>query len=59
LVGESHARVEAWTGTWSGYDPTNRAMMAEHHVLVARGAITPTSLPSVAFTAARRAPLPR
>jgi transglutaminase-like putative cysteine protease len=37
VVGESHAWVEAWTGDWSGHDPTNRVTPAERHVLVARG----------------------
>jgi len=37
VVGESHAWVEAWTGAWSGHDPTNRVGVAERHVLVARG----------------------
>ena len=23
IVGESHAWVEVWTGSWWGYDPTN------------------------------------
>jgi transglutaminase-like putative cysteine protease len=37
VVGESHAWVEAWTGAWSGHDPTNRVGVAERHVLIARG----------------------
>jgi transglutaminase-like putative cysteine protease len=37
VVGESHAWVEAWTGTWAGHDPTNRVRVGERHVVVARG----------------------
>jgi len=36
-VGESHAWVEFFTGTWTGYDPTNRVRIGDRHVLVARG----------------------
>lgn len=35
--GESHAWVEWWAGTWSGYDPTNGADASPRHVVVARG----------------------
>lgn len=35
--GESHAWVEAWTGGWWGYDPTNDMPIANRHVLVAVG----------------------
>jgi transglutaminase-like putative cysteine protease len=34
--GESHAWVEWWSGDWLGYDPTNDAVVADHHVVVAR-----------------------
>ena len=37
VVGESHAWVEAWTGTWGAHDPTNLMQVGERHVLVARG----------------------
>jgi transglutaminase-like putative cysteine protease len=37
VVGESHAWVEAWTGKWSGHDPTNQLATGERHVVVARG----------------------
>ncbi|MWB97980.1 transglutaminase family protein [Agromyces seonyuensis] len=37
VVGESHAWVEFYDGTWQGYDPTNRSPIGEMHVLVARG----------------------
>jgi transglutaminase-like putative cysteine protease len=37
VVGESHAWVEAWTGHWAAYDPTNRVSVGERHVIVARG----------------------
>lgn len=36
-VGESHAWVEFFTGSWYGYDPTNVVDIAGRHVLVARG----------------------
>lgn len=36
-AGESHAWVEAWTGAWWGYDPTNLAFVGEQHVTVAVG----------------------
>ncbi|MFF0814395.1 transglutaminase domain-containing protein [Rhodococcus sp. NPDC003318] len=35
--GESHAWVQAWTGSWWGYDPTNAAPVNEQHVSVAVG----------------------
>jgi transglutaminase-like putative cysteine protease len=37
VIGESHAWVEAWTGDWAPYDPTNRVSVGERHVIVARG----------------------
>lgn len=37
VVGESHAWVEWWVGAWTGYDPTNRAPVGDHHVVLARG----------------------
>lgn len=37
VAGESHAWVEAWLGSWWGYDPTNLAPAGERHVVVARG----------------------
>ncbi|MDM7853787.1 transglutaminase family protein [Cellulomonas alba] len=36
VVGESHAWVEWWVGAWTGYDPTNRVPVGEHHVMLAR-----------------------
>jgi transglutaminase-like putative cysteine protease len=36
-VGESHAWVEYWAGSWRPLDPTNGAPVAERHVVVARG----------------------
>lgn len=36
VQGESHAWVEWWSGDWLGYDPTNDAIVADHHVVVAR-----------------------
>jgi len=36
-AGESHAWVEWWAGGWSGFDPTNRSEVTEHHVVLARG----------------------
>ena len=35
--GESHAWVEAWTGGWWAYDPTNAIGVGERHVWVATG----------------------
>jgi transglutaminase-like putative cysteine protease len=37
VMGESHAWVEAWTGDWRGWDPTNRVKAGQRHVIVARG----------------------
>jgi transglutaminase-like putative cysteine protease len=36
-VGESHAWIEAWTGDWWGFDPTNNVEIGPRHVGVARG----------------------
>lgn len=35
--GESHAWIEAWTGGWWGYDPTNAIPVGPRHVWVALG----------------------
>ena len=35
--GESHAWIEAWTGGWWGYDPTNDIEIGHRHVWVAVG----------------------
>lgn len=35
--GESHAWIEAWTGGWWGYDPTNDVPIGSRHVRVALG----------------------
>ncbi|QAY63065.1 transglutaminase family protein [Xylanimonas allomyrinae] len=35
--GDSHAWLEFWTGSWTGYDPTNRRFVSTDHVVVARG----------------------
>jgi transglutaminase-like putative cysteine protease len=35
--GESHAWIEAWTGGWWGYDPTNAIPAGHRHVWVALG----------------------
>jgi transglutaminase-like putative cysteine protease len=35
--GESHAWIEAWTGGWWAYDPTNAIPIGERHVWVAVG----------------------
>jgi transglutaminase-like putative cysteine protease len=35
--GESHAWIEAWTGGWWGYDPTNGVQVGPRHVWVALG----------------------
>ena len=37
VMGQSHAWVEAFTGEWWGYDPTNDLPIGERHVIVARG----------------------
>ncbi|MHA6795805.1 transglutaminase family protein [Pseudonocardia bannensis] len=37
ISGESHAWIEAWTGDWWGYDPTNDIEIAHRHVWVAVG----------------------
>ncbi len=36
-VGESHAWVEYWAGSWRALDPTSGAPVRERHVVVARG----------------------
>jgi transglutaminase-like putative cysteine protease len=36
-VGESHAWVEYWAGSWRALDPTSGAQVRERHVVVARG----------------------
>jgi transglutaminase-like putative cysteine protease len=36
-VGESHAWIEYWAGSWRPLDPTSGAPVAERHVVVARG----------------------
>jgi transglutaminase-like putative cysteine protease len=37
IVGESHAWVEYFCGTWVGIDPTNAQGIGIHHVMVAKG----------------------
>ena len=37
VAGESHAWVEAWTGAWWAYDPTNAGAINEQHVSVGVG----------------------
>jgi transglutaminase-like putative cysteine protease len=36
-VGQSHAWVEYWAGSWCALDPTSGAPVGERHVVVARG----------------------
>jgi transglutaminase-like putative cysteine protease len=36
-VGESHAWVEYWSGSWHAVDPTTNVPVRERHVVVARG----------------------
>jgi transglutaminase-like putative cysteine protease len=36
-VGQSHAWVEYWAGSWAALDPTSGAPVGERHVMVARG----------------------
>ncbi|AZG43525.1 transglutaminase family protein [Gordonia insulae] len=37
VEGQSHAWIEAWTGGWWGYDPTNDTTITERHVSVGVG----------------------
>ncbi|MGC4960123.1 transglutaminase family protein [Gordonia sp. DT218] len=37
VEGQSHAWIEAWTGGWWGYDPTNNTGISEQHVSVGVG----------------------
>lgn len=37
VVGESHAWVEWFTGSWQGFDPTNDLPIGDLHVYVSRG----------------------
>lgn len=37
VEGQSHAWIEAWTGGWWGYDPTNDIPITEQHVSVGVG----------------------
>ncbi len=37
VEGQSHAWIEAWTGSWWGYDPTNAIEVCEQHVSVGVG----------------------
>ena len=37
VEGQSHAWIEAWTGAWWGYDPTNAIAVNEQHVSVGLG----------------------
>jgi transglutaminase-like putative cysteine protease len=37
VAGQSHAWIEAWTGGWWGYDPTNNIALSEQHVSIGVG----------------------
>ena len=37
VVGQSHAWIEAYVGSWWGHDPTNDLPIGEQHVVVGRG----------------------
>ncbi len=37
VEGQSHAWIQAWTGGWWGYDPTNDTSITEQHVSVGIG----------------------
>ncbi|MQY20923.1 transglutaminase family protein [Nocardia macrotermitis] len=37
VAGQSHAWIEAFTGTWWGYDPTNATAIDEQHISVGVG----------------------
>jgi transglutaminase-like putative cysteine protease len=36
VEGQSHAWLEAWTGGWEAFDPTNGGKVGERHVIVGR-----------------------
>ena len=36
-VGESHAWVEWWLGTWFPHDPTNNGPVVDRHVMIGTG----------------------
>ena len=36
VEGQSHAWLEAWTGDWQPFDPTNGGKVGERHVMVGR-----------------------
>jgi transglutaminase-like putative cysteine protease len=37
VAGESHAWIDAWSGTWWAFDPTNAIDVGVRHAMVARG----------------------
>jgi len=37
VIGESHAWVEWWAGSWFAYDPTNDIEIGERHIVVGSG----------------------
>lgn len=37
VVGESHAWVEWWAGSWFAFDPTNNIDVIDRHIVVGRG----------------------
>lgn len=37
VLGESHAWIEWWSGEWHPYDPTNRVVAGESHIVLGRG----------------------
>jgi transglutaminase-like putative cysteine protease len=37
VIGESHAWVEWWAGSWFAFDPTNDVEVADRHIVVGRG----------------------
>ena len=37
VVGESHAWVEWWAGSWFAFDPTNNVNVLDRHIVVGRG----------------------
>lgn len=37
VTGESHAWLECWVGDWLALDPTNLGVVADQHVVLARG----------------------
>ncbi|GAA2246163.1 transglutaminase family protein [Rarobacter faecitabidus] len=37
VIGQSHAWVEWWAGSWRAFDPTNRAPVGDRYIVIGRG----------------------